>query len=180
LLGCELTYHSHLPTPGETLEFEIHGDGHATQGDVQLFFFHYQCQVNGEPRLSVREGQAGFFSEEDLEKSMGILWDPREATPCEDPRLAPPSVAKVPASLDRKALNAFADGKLYECFGEGFELGCTHTRTPRIAGGRMLFLDEVTEMTVSGGPWGRGYLRGTQAISPADWFFDGHFMNVDV
>jgi hypothetical protein len=43
LLGCELTYHGSLPKPGETLRYEIDVDGHANQGDVRLFFFHYDC-----------------------------------------------------------------------------------------------------------------------------------------
>ena len=43
LLGCELTYHGDLPRRGDTLAFDIHVDGHAAQGDVRLFFFHYDC-----------------------------------------------------------------------------------------------------------------------------------------
>jgi len=66
LLGCELTYHSSLCRPGDTLVYDIHVDGHANQGDVRLFFFHYDCRVGEEIRLSVRQGQAGFFSDRDL------------------------------------------------------------------------------------------------------------------
>ncbi len=177
LLGCELTYHGHLPKVGETLQFEIHADGHAQQGDIRLFFFHYDCVVNGEPRLTVSGGQAGFFSREELDESMGILWSPQEATPCANPRLMPPAVKGAPSSLSRAQLEAFARGELFGCFGEGFELGCTHTRTPRISGGDMLFLDEVTDLNFDGGPWGRGYLRATDSIDADDWFFDGHFKN---
>ena len=28
---------------GDTLVYDIHVDGHANQGDVRLFFFHYDC-----------------------------------------------------------------------------------------------------------------------------------------
>ena len=41
----------------------------------------------------------------------------------------------------------------------------------------MRFFDEVTNFDSAGGPWGRGYLRATQAIAPDDWFFEGHFKN---
>jgi acyl transferase domain-containing protein len=75
LLGCELTYHGELPRPGETLVYDIHIDAHAQQGDVRLFFFHYDCRVDGALRLSVRHGQAGFFTDEELAGSGGVLWD---------------------------------------------------------------------------------------------------------
>ena len=76
LLGCELAYHGELPKAGETLEYDIHVDGHAQQGDVRLFFFHYNCRVNGELRLSVTGGQAGFFTDAELADSGGVLWSP--------------------------------------------------------------------------------------------------------
>jgi hypothetical protein len=62
LLGCELTYHGALPQIGDTLCFDIHIDQHARQGDIRLFFFHYDCRVDGAVRLSVRNGLAGFFT----------------------------------------------------------------------------------------------------------------------
>ena len=66
LLGCELMYHDDLPQVGDTLCYDIHVDGHAKHGDVRLFFFHYDCRINNAPRLTVREGQAGFFTKEEL------------------------------------------------------------------------------------------------------------------
>ena len=52
---------------GETLHYDIKIDGFAQQGEVRLFFFHYDCTVDGQLRLSVRGGQAG----------RGIRWPPR-------------------------------------------------------------------------------------------------------
>ncbi len=177
LLGCELTYHGSLPKPGETLCYDIHIDGHAKQGDVRLFFFHYDCEVNGEPRLTVRGGQAGFFTEEELGDSMGILWKPETGERCDNPRLAAPAVALQRERFERHHLESFAKGDVSACFGPGFEKTAAHTRTPRIAGSRMLFLETITEINHTGGPWGRGYLRAEDHISPDDWFFNGHFKN---
>mgnify|MGYP000043008591 CR=1 FL=1 len=36
---------------------------YARIGDVSLFFFHYDCRVGERALLSVRNGQAGFFSQ---------------------------------------------------------------------------------------------------------------------
>ena len=38
LLGCELSYHGPLPEPGDTLCYDIHVDGHASQGDARAVF----------------------------------------------------------------------------------------------------------------------------------------------
>lgn len=177
LLGCELTYHRSLPRPGETLRYDIHVDGHANQGAVRLFFFHYDCRIDGELMLTVRRGQAGFFTKQELAESMGVLWDAAAATPLPDRRVDPPAVKSVRGQLTGAQLHAFAEGRMVECFGPGYERGETHSSPPTIQGGRMLFLEEVTHLDPKGGPWGRGYLRAVDRIRPDDWFFKGHFHN---
>ena len=49
-------------------------------------------------------------------------------------------------TFDANALRAFADGRPYDCFGPGWDVTRAHVRTPRITGGRMLFLDQVTAL----------------------------------
>jgi 3-hydroxymyristoyl/3-hydroxydecanoyl-(acyl carrier protein) dehydratase/1-acyl-sn-glycerol-3-phosphate acyltransferase len=144
---------------------------------VRLFFFHYDCQVNGRRALSVREGQAGFFTEQELAQSAGILWRPEEQEIRADARVDRPSATCTKVAFTRGELDAFAHGDLGACFGPGFTLADTHVRTPRIQGDRMLFHDEITRFDAAGGPWQRGYLRSVQRLSPKDWFFDGHFKN---
>lgn len=176
LLGCDLTYRGGLPVPGDTLCYDIHVDGHATQGDVRLFFFHYDCHVDGKPRLSVRNGQAGFFTDEELANSAGVLWDPQEEVPAEA-QVDAPAVHCTKTRFSSDELLAFASGRPYECFGPGWELTQPHVRSPRITSEKMQFLHEVTEFDPQGGPWGRGYLRAETPVTPNDWFFKGHFKN---
>ena len=177
LLGCEGTWHGPLPKPGDTLVYDIHVDGHARQGNIRLFFFHYDCRVNGEPRLTVRNGQAGFFTEAELGESMGVLWDAETGEHEADAQVDPPRVSCSKTAFSTEDLAAFAQGDTLACFGPGFELTAAHTRTPHIAPGRMRFLEEVTHFDPKGGPWGRGYLRAIDPIAPDDWFFTGHFKN---
>lgn len=177
LLGCTLTFGGDLPKPGDTLQYDIHVDGHAKHDAVRLFFFHYDCRIDGDVRLSVRDGQAGFFTDEELADSDGILWTPEGADIVAQPRLEAPDQLTTRRSFSRAQIEAFADGRPWECFGEGFEHSQTHSHTPTIQGGRMLFLEEVTEFDAHGGPWGRGYLRARTPVKPDDWFFDGHFKN---
>ncbi|HKS08743.1 MAG TPA: beta-ketoacyl synthase N-terminal-like domain-containing protein [Pyrinomonadaceae bacterium] len=177
LLGCELTFKGGLPVPGDTLAFRIQIDGHAQQGDVRLFFFHYDCHVNGEHRLTVRNAQAGFFSDKELRESAGVLWDCAEASEPVNGPLDPPAALCESRSFDRTRLSAFAEGRPFECFGTGWEKTQAHVRTACITPGRMLLLDDVTVFDPGGGPWGRGYLRAEAAVTPDDWFFEGHFKN---
>ena len=182
LLGCELTYHGDLPRAGDTLDFDILIDGHAAQGDIRLMFFHYDCrtrQADGSlrPQLSVREGQAGFFTAAELADSAGCLWRAEEQKINPDPVLDPPEATPQTSAFERAQLQAFADGLPFQCFGSGYEFARTHTRSPGIHGGRMLLLDRITELAPGGGPWQRGYLRAELDIHPEQWFFDGHFKN---
>ena len=177
LLGCELTYHGSLPRVGETLRYDIHVDSHARQGEVRLFFFHYDCMVNGRPALTVRQGQAGFFTEEELNESAGVLWTPESQAIRGDARLDPPAVTCTRRQLSAEDVRAFSEGDLYACFGPGFEAGQAHVRTPAIQNGKMLLVDRVLDFDRSGGPWRRGYLRAVTPIRPDDWFFAGHFKN---
>jgi acyl transferase domain-containing protein/3-hydroxymyristoyl/3-hydroxydecanoyl-(acyl carrier protein) dehydratase/1-acyl-sn-glycerol-3-phosphate acyltransferase len=177
LLGCELTWHGDLPRAGETLRFGIHLDGHAAQDAVRLMFFHYDCTNGERPQLTVRKGQAGFFTDDELAASAGCLWSPETQEIVSQPRLAPPAVRCVKSRFERDELEAFARGDAFACFGPGFEMAQTHTRSPRIQDGRMLLQDRVTDFDVAGGPWGRGYLRAELDVRPDLWFFDGHFKN---
>ena len=177
LLGCELTYEGDLPRPGETLSYEIHIDGHARQDEVRLFFFHYECLIDGQPRIRVRGGQAGFFNEQELANSDGILWSPETFEPVANPQLDPPAVQCQRSNFTSAQIKAFSEGRAWACFGDGFEHSRTHTESPAIQAGKMLFLHAVTSFEPNGGPWGRGYLRAESAVSADDWYFSGHFKN---
>jgi hypothetical protein len=136
LLGCEAEVKGPLPKVGDTLKFDIHIDGHAQLGGIRMFFFHYDLRVGDEVRLSVRHGQAGFFSDEELANSDGVIWD---ATTEPAPALRSGGKPTPPALTTRKAFSptlvkAFSEGRTRECFGPGFELTETHSRTPRIQG----------------------------------------------
>ena len=177
LLGSEVTFHAAPPAPGALLQFEIRIVDHVVHGPIRLFFFEYDCRSGGELLLTVRHGQAGFFSDEELANTGGVLWDPVESTPDADATLDQPAIHCTADSFDAAAVLAFTEGRPDECFGPGWEGTRADVRSPRIGSARMRLLDEVTAFDPLGGPWRRGYLRATTAISPDDWFFDGHFHN---
>ena len=177
LLGCELTYHGGLPSDGDTLKYDIHMDNHATQGDIRLMFFHYDCRIDGEVRLSVRKGQAGFFTDQELAESDGCLWTPESQEITDSPRLDTPPFPATPTHYSIEEVQAFANGHPWRCFGSALALTQTHTRTPRIQNGPMMLLGAVSDLDRTGGPWGRGYAQSTVHLNPDLWFFEGHFKN---
>lgn len=179
LLGCDLTYHGGLPAVGDTMRYEIQIDGHAAQGDVRLFFFHYDCFIEDAVRFSVRNGQAGFFSDEELAASEGILWTPEtgDHTPDATARLAKPPHLTERRAFSAEDIDAFIDRRPFDCFGPGFEMAAAHTRSPSIPGGKMRLLEEVIEFSPNGGPWRRGHLRARLPVAALDWFFAPHFKN---
>jgi 3-hydroxymyristoyl/3-hydroxydecanoyl-(acyl carrier protein) dehydratase/1-acyl-sn-glycerol-3-phosphate acyltransferase len=177
LLGGELIFRGDLPMAGDTLHCYTQLDSHATQGDARLMFFHSECRNGDRPQLSIRNGQAGLFTDAELAGSIGCLWSPEGEDIVADPRLDPPAVATTHTRLDREQLEAFAAGDTFGCFGPGFERAKTHTRSPHTLGDRMLLIDRVTHLEQNGGPWGRGYLRAELDVSPDLWFFAGHLPN---
>lgn len=168
MLSCELTFHGGLPRAGDTLAYDIHIDRHASLADVRLFFFHFDCRVNGQVRLSMRNGQAGFFSDRELADPTGIIRDPEARG-----EFGAASYPASPASrYSREQVRAFAEGSAFDCFGAGYDLLATHTATPRIPDGRLQLIQEIEKLDMR-----RGYMRVANEISPEDWFFAGHFKN---
>ncbi len=176
LLGSEFQYLGGLPKIGDTLHYEVHLEGHAKQGDIRIVFFRCECRINGELRIK-GTGQAGFFSDQELAESGGILWDVNNESCDTSLPLAPPKIQAPFTPINRQQLEAFAQGDVVTCFGQAYNRTQTHTRTPCIASGRMLFLHDITHFDPHGGPWQRGYMRGVQTVTPDDWFFKAHFKN---
>ena len=109
------------------------------------------------------------------------MWTPETQKLREDPCLDAPAT-QVKKLLRRSQVQAFAEGRPWECFpADQFGLTAlrtqTHTRTPGIHRGRMLFLNGPVELDHRGGPWSRGVLRCSVQLRSDEWYFDGHFLN---
>ena len=111
--------------------------------------------------------------------SGGILWNPDTGEHKPDGEaIVDPAVAECTRkefSVDM--VKAFSEGRVFECFGPGFELAQTHSKTPKIQSGMMLLLDRITRFEPTGGPWGRGYLRVENEIPSDAWYLTCHFKN---
>ena len=196
LLDATVTFHRHLPRPGEVIRYEIEIDRFVRQGETYLFFFHFDGRIDDELVLTMREGCAGFFTDEEIESSGGILVADRAASGRDrgsgvdsaantQGRLALGfGDAGLPESLVPAAAEAFDDrqvaslraGDLAGCFGPAFA-GLTLPDAFRLPGGRMRLFDRVIELDPTGGPFGLGSIRAEADIRPDDWFLTCHFVD---
>ncbi len=172
LLGCEATFYRDLPKVGEILKFKITIDRHIKNGKTRLFFFHYECWIGNELFLRVLNGQAGFFTQEELFESQGIVWKPESL---DNPFKKIPVSPKIKYSQEE--VLSFSQGDAFACFGEGYEKFASHRRTPSIPTAKNLLFDEVLILEAHGGPYKLGYIKVKKTITETDWFFEGHFKN---
>ncbi len=177
LLGCEITFQDSLPKPGDILKYKIDIDGYANHGDVRLFLFHYDCRVNDKIKISVRNGQAGFFTKDELKNSTGIIWDPADANYTKLKRKSSSRLTCDKSSFNRDEVESYHDGNISICFGDQYKRTCTHTRTPLHQCGTHSFFDKIPHFDINGGPMQRGYMRATSQVNASDWYFKGHFKN---
>ncbi len=178
LLDAVVTFHRELPGPGETINYDIRIERFFRQGETYLFRFHFEATVNGEPLLSMRNGCAGFFTQEELDAGKGIVRgaiDLRPKTgklPADWKYLVP----MQPAAYGAGQLNALRNGDLAACFGPLFA-GLSVRRPLTIPGGRMELVHRVMELVPDGGRCGLGFIRAEADIHPDDWFITCHFVD---
>ena len=160
MLGCDVKFPARLARSGETLRYDNQITGHARQGDARIFFFQYDCYVGQRLALSVRNGQAGFFSDAELQGSTGVLWSPETARPRPDWKAPIPGVGEIASHFDAAQVRAAAAGLTYECFGLGFEFSAAQQRPPAFAIPELLLFDTVAELNFAGRAMGTRLLPG--------------------
>ncbi|MFF4358103.1 beta-ketoacyl synthase N-terminal-like domain-containing protein [Streptomyces sp. NPDC001604] len=179
LLDSSLSFLGDLPRTGQTLRYDIWIDQFVRQGDTLLFFFHYDCYADGELILKLNNACAGFFTDEELESSPGLVQGrvaPGLKTAADPGRTAfKPLATTHRTSLTSADLDALAEGRIAEVFGPGHRQppGCnTSLRLPTRP---LLMADEVTVLDRKGGSHGLGRIEAVKELDPDAWYFTSHF-----
>ncbi|MFO7990353.1 MAG: beta-ketoacyl synthase N-terminal-like domain-containing protein [Thermodesulfobacteriota bacterium] len=189
LLDAKVTFHRPLPEPGETIEYHISIDRFLRQGEVYLFFFHYRGYIGDRLFISMRDGCAGFFTEQEVINSGGIVlkkqdrepvrsdieFDTRHNTRRTDFRFEP-LVPVQPARFNRDQVRHLRHGNLAAAFGKDFN-GITLGEAQRLPGGRMHLIDRVLSFDPTGGIYGLGSIVAEADIQPDAWFLTCHFID---
>lgn len=176
LLDASVTFHRGLPVPGETIEYHIQIDRFLKQGDVYLFFFHYKGFINDHLLISMRDGCAGFFTEEEVENSGGIILKQEDTEPVKTHTDFKPLVPLQKENYPDDKVTALRNADLETAFGKEFKdirLG----QKMILPSGRMHLIDRVLEFDPSGGRYGLGSIIAQADIHPDDWFLTCHFID---
>ena len=178
LLDATVTFHRGLPLPGEVIRYDIRIEKFIRQGATWLFFFQFDGTIDGQPLITMRNGCAGFFTEEEVRRSGGIILTAEDSRPL--PGKVPddwqPPVPMVREAYDEAGLEALRQGDLEACFGPAFK----DLRLPanlRLPGGQMALIHRVLSLDPAGGRYGLGAIRAEADIHPNDWFLTCHFVD---
>ncbi len=178
LLDATVEFHRGLPEPGDTIRYEIEIDRFVRQGETYLFFFHFKGFIRDCLLITMTRGCAGFFTDEEVTNSGGILLDPEQRSSVsgqKDPGIIDLTVFSKNAVSDTD-LAGLRKGNAAQCFGPQFE-GIEIPESLRLPGGQMKLIDRVTCIDPSGGRFGLGLIRAEADIHPDDWFLTCHFQD---
>jgi PfaB family protein len=192
LLDAVVTFHDALPQPGKTIHYDIRVLHFFRQGTTYLFRFEFDATVDGRPLLTMREGCAGFFTEQELAGGKGIIHTALDQRPRPGKRPADwndPVPMGVEAYDDRQLL-ALRNGDLATCFGPAFQ-GVPLRKPVTLPGldrssdgspqrSRMWLIDRVLKLDPVGGKFSLGTILGELDIHPDDWFLTCHFCDDQV
>lgn len=181
LLDAQVTFHGHLPLPGDVIRYDITIDGFGQHDDIWMFFFRYDGTVNGKPLITMRKGCAGFFTNAELAKGRGIVLTEAERAPAPgklpaDWKPLAPFTEKISLSDDQ--FRSFRAGDLSSAFGEAFKAVPFVPET--LPSGKMKLVDRILELDPRGGRYGLGRAVGEMDIHPDDWHLLCHFTDDNV
>jgi len=182
LLDCELTFLEEMAFGGETLRYEIHIDSYARNGEQLLFFFHYDCYVGDKKVLIMRNGCAGFFTDEELADGKGVILNDKDKAELANavksdftPLITNVDKAKqAKQHFDYVDMMKLVDGDVAGCFGEEYN---QQGRNPslKFSSKKFLMIERITKIDAKGGHWGLGLLEGQKDLDPQHWYFPCHF-----
>jgi acyl transferase domain-containing protein/3-hydroxymyristoyl/3-hydroxydecanoyl-(acyl carrier protein) dehydratase len=181
LLDAVVVFHRGLPRIGEEIVYDIHIDHFFKQGETYLFRFHFEGTIDGQPFLSMRDGCAGFFSQEELDSGKGIVHTAFQTRP--DPQSLPADwIEWVPVQeccLSDEQVDALREGNLTHAFGSAFQTAAL-INPILLPSGMLRLVDRVIQIQPKGGRYGLGFIRAEADIHPDDWFLTCHFIDDQV
>jgi 3-hydroxymyristoyl/3-hydroxydecanoyl-(acyl carrier protein) dehydratase/malonyl CoA-acyl carrier protein transacylase len=178
LLDAAVKFHREMPLPGETIRYEIEINKFIRQGETYLFLFSFSGFIGDTPLITMTDGCAGFFTEEEVKNSGGIILTGDDTGPVtgKKPSDWKPLVPLNKESYDDSAVEALRTGNAAGCFGKVFA-GITLPGSLRLPGGRMKLIDRIINLDPVGGRYGLGLIQAEADIHPDDWFLTCHFVD---
>ncbi|HCH70430.1 MAG TPA: 3-hydroxyacyl-[acyl-carrier-protein] dehydratase FabA [Colwellia sp.] len=176
LLDCQLTFLEEMAFGGETLRYEIHIDSYAKNGEQLLFFFHYDCYVGDKKVLIMRNGCAGFFTDDELKDGKGVILNDKDKAQLANAKKTSfaPLMQRSRDEYDYNDMMKLVNGDVAGCFSTEYD---QQGRNPslKFSSEKFLMIERITKVDASGGHWGLGLLEGQKDLDPNHWYFPCHF-----
>ncbi len=178
LLDAAVKFHREMPLPGETIRYEIKIDKFIRQGDTYLFLFSFNGFIGNTLLITMTDGCAGFFTEEEVKKSGGIILTSDDTGPVagKKPSDWKPLVTMNKENFDDSAVAELRSGNLAGCFGKVFA-GISLPDSLRLPASRMKLIDRIIDLNPTGGRYGLGNIQAETDIHADDWFLTCHFVD---
>jgi PfaB family protein len=178
LLDAKVTFHRHLPQPGDTIRYEIHIDKFIRQQETYLFLFRFEGFIGDRHLITMTDGCAGFFTQKEVKDSGGIILTSSETAPAggKTPLNWKPFAPMAIESYSDDQVDALRNGDLAACFGPDF-------RDKKLAENlclpkdRMHLIHRVIILEPFGGRYKLGRIVAEADIRPDDWFLTCHFID---
>jgi acyl transferase domain-containing protein/3-hydroxymyristoyl/3-hydroxydecanoyl-(acyl carrier protein) dehydratase len=184
LLDANVKFHDDLPAVGSTINYKIYIREFFFQGETLLFRFGFEATSNGKRFITMEDGCAGFFTEEDLALGKGIVRTTM------DLKHKPGKYTGDFKALTQMAeetyngaqLDMLRKGDYVSCFGPQFNgLQLTNPKSlPGLEQEKLNLVDRITKLDPNGGRFGIGTITGEADIHPDDWFLTCHFVDDQV
>lgn len=181
LLDCQLTFLEDMAFGGETLRYEIYIDSYAKNGDQLLFFFHYDCFVNGKKVLIMRGGCAGFFTDQELAEGKGVIHTDKDRAELANAKKShfEPLIKNDRTQFEYEDMMKLVHGDVAGCFGPAYDQRGLNPSL-KFSSEKFLMIERVTRIDPHGGHWGLGVLEGQKRLEPHHWYFPCHFKDDQV
>ena len=182
LLDCTLTFMDDLPYEGQTLRYDISINSFVQNGDNLLFFFSYLCYVEDRIVLKMDGGCAGFFRDDQLVDGAGVVYanSEIEARKNAERKYFTPLLNTQKTTFSKQDLQYLIDGDIEKCFGDISYYANGRNPSLRIPPEKILMLDRITSVDITGGSYGLGYIIAEKDLHPDDWYFPCHFRDDEV
>jgi PfaB family protein len=157
-LGGEATLHGPVSASSSTLTMRTRLTAVSEAADMIIEHFDFEV-LNGSRPVYTGKTYFGFFTPEALSKQVGL----RETV--SEPETSPDMTRPALRLLDESPLTpqAASAGVIYPPNG---------MRLPAKA---LRMIDVIDVYDPHGGPQGLGWVRGSKAVDPDEWFFKAHF-----
>ena len=182
LLDCTLTFMDDLPYEGQTLRYDISINSFVRNGENLLFFFSYECFVQDRLVLKMDGGCAGFFADDQLVDGAGVVYSNGEieARNNAERKYFTPLLNSPKTSFSKQDLQYLIDGDIEKCFGDISYFPNGRNPSLRIPPEKILMLDRITSVDITGGAYGLGAIVAEKDLKPDDWYFPCHFRDDEV